>query len=107
MCTIRRKPAAIFVSSCCLHHQQHPITDADRRLLTAASVEGAEFHAAVVAEAMGSDEDEIEESLERLDRVHALVCKVGEEEMPDGSLTLRYGFVHSLYQNALYETLQQ
>ncbi|MCK4775797.1 MAG: AAA family ATPase, partial [Candidatus Krumholzibacteria bacterium] len=81
------------------------LDDEDRRLLTAASVQGAEFHAAVVAEAIGADEEEIEESLERLDRVHAFVCRVCEEEMPDGSLTLRYGFVHALYQNALYETL--
>jgi predicted ATPase len=77
----------------------------DRRLLIAASVQGAEFHAAVVSEAIEADEADIEESLEKLDQVHAFVRRLGEEEMPDGSLTLRYGFVHILYQNALYETL--
>jgi tetratricopeptide (TPR) repeat protein len=81
------------------------LEEADRRLLIAASVQGLEFHAAVVAEALEADEAEIEESLERLDQVHTFVRRVGEEEMPDGSLTLRYRFVHALYQNALYETL--
>jgi tetratricopeptide (TPR) repeat protein len=81
------------------------LDEADRHLLIAASVQGLEFHAAVVAEALEADEAEIEESLARLDQVHALVRRVGEEEMPDGSLTLRYRFVHALYQNALYESL--
>jgi tetratricopeptide (TPR) repeat protein len=81
------------------------LEEADRHLLIVASVQGLEFHAAVVAEAMEADEAEIEESLERLDQIHAFVRRVGEEEMPDGSLTLRYRFVHALYQNALYETL--
>jgi tetratricopeptide (TPR) repeat protein/predicted Ser/Thr protein kinase len=81
------------------------LEDANRRLLMAASVQGAEFHAAVVAEVLEADEAEVEESLERLDRVHAFVRRMGEEEMPDGSLTLRYAFVHALYQNALYDTL--
>jgi tetratricopeptide (TPR) repeat protein len=81
------------------------LEEADRRLLIAASVQGLEFHAAVVAEALEADEAEIEESLERLDQVHGFVRRVGEEEMPDGGLTLRYRFVHALYQNALYETL--
>lgn len=81
------------------------LAESDRQLLTAASVQGAEFHAAVVAEAMGVDEADVEESLEKLHRVHAFVHKVAEEEMPDGSLTLRYQFVHALYQNTLYESL--
>ena len=81
------------------------LDDADRRLMVVASVQGSEFHATVVAEAMEGDEAEIEESLERLDQVHNFVRRVGEEEMPDGSLTLRYRFVHALYQNTLYETL--
>ena len=30
---------------------------------------------------------------------------VREQAFPDGTLTLRYGFVHVLYQNALYAAL--
>ena len=33
------------------------------------------------------------------------VRSVGEEELPDSTLTLRYAFVHVLYQNAFYGTL--
>jgi serine/threonine protein kinase/tetratricopeptide (TPR) repeat protein len=81
------------------------LADTDRRLLMTAAVQGTEFHAAVVADAMDADEEDIEETLERLQQVHAFVRKVGEEELLDGSLTLRYGFVHALYQNSLYEAL--
>ena len=81
------------------------ISDDDRRLLTAASVQGHEFEAVVVARALVLDEVEVEERLERLDRVHALVRPVGEHEFPDHTLTVRYAFVHSLYQNSLYGAL--
>ena len=81
------------------------LVDLDRRLLTAASVQGYEFEAAVVAKALEMDEVEVEERLECLDRVHALVRPVGEQELPDNTLTVRYTFVHVLYQHALYRAL--
>jgi predicted ATPase len=79
--------------------------EADRRLLMAASVQGCEFDAAVVARVLGRAAAEVEERLDALDRVHALVRFVREHTFPDGTLTLRYGFVHVLYQNAFYATL--
>src|SRR5207249_10816622 len=45
----------------------------DRRLLVAASVQGYEFDAAVVAKALARDAAEVEEQLEGLERVHAFV----------------------------------
>ena len=78
----------------------------DRRLLVAASVQGFEFEAAVVARALALDAADVEEQLERLERVHAFVRLVGEHEFPDRTLTLRYRFVHVLYQNALYASLR-
>ncbi len=81
------------------------LEDVDRRLLVAASVQGVQFHASIIAEAVGADEADVEERLERLDRVHSFVRVVDEEELPDGSLTVRCRFVHVFYQNALYETL--
>ena len=45
------------------------LDDTNKRLLTTAAVQGAEFHAAVVADAMDADEVDIEESLERLQQV--------------------------------------
>ena len=78
----------------------------DRRLLVAASVQGYEFDSAVVARVLERDAAEVEERLDELDRVHALVRMVREQEFPDRTLTLRYRFVHVLYQNALYASLR-
>jgi predicted ATPase len=82
------------------------LDDEDRRLLVAASVQGYEFDAAVVAQALARDPADVEEQLERLERVHAFVRVVGEHEFPDRTLTLRCRFVHVLYQNALYASLR-
>jgi predicted ATPase len=82
------------------------LTKADRRLLMAASVLGPEFDAAVVAQTLSRDAADVEERLEVLERIHTLVRLVREQVFPDGTLTLRYGFVHGLYQNALYDSLQ-
>jgi serine/threonine protein kinase/predicted ATPase len=81
------------------------LDEADRRLLGAASVQGYEFDATVVAGGMGLDPAEVEERLQVLDRVHALVRPVREYELPDHTMTLRYAFVHALYQHALYTDL--
>ena len=78
----------------------------DRRLLVAASVQGYDFDSAVIAKALAIDPGEVEERLERLDRVHALVRFIAEDEFADRTLTLRYRFVHLLYQNALYAMLR-
>ena len=80
--------------------------DQDRGLLVAASVQGYEFDSAVVARALAKEPLDIETRLEELERVHALVRVVEERELPDRSPSLRYRFVHALYQNALYATLR-
>ena len=49
---------------------------------------------------------DIEEQLDRLEHVHALIRSVGEKEVPDGTLTPAYRFVHVLYQDALYGQLR-
>jgi serine/threonine protein kinase/predicted ATPase len=82
------------------------LSEADRRLLTAASVQGPEFDAVVVAQVAGQEAADVEERLNILERVHALVRLVREQTFPDGTQTLRYGFMHVLYQNALYASLQ-
>ena len=81
------------------------LSEQDRKLLQAASVEGAEFHSVVLAAAISADAAEVEERLENIERIHFFVQKVGEKEFPDGTLTLQLRFVHALYQNALYATL--
>ena len=81
------------------------LNEQDRRLLQAASVEGAEFHSVVLAAATSADAAEVEERLENIERIHFFVEKLGEKEFPDGTLTLHLRFVHALYQNALWATL--
>src|SRR5262249_4207082 len=78
----------------------------DRRLLSAASVQGYEFDSGAVAAVLDMDPAEVEERLGEVHRLHRLVRLRREQEFPDGTLVLRYRFVHVLYQNALYATLQ-
>ena len=81
------------------------LPDSERRLLVVAAVQGHEFHAAVVARVLQTDAAEVEERLVTLDRVHGFIRGVREEELPDRTLTVRYRFVHVLYQNALHDSL--
>jgi predicted ATPase len=82
------------------------LSEGDRSLLKAASVQGPEFDSAVVARVLGREAAEVEERLETLECVHAVVHLVRVQEFPDRTLTLRYRFVHVLYQNTLYAALQ-
>jgi serine/threonine protein kinase/predicted ATPase len=77
----------------------------DRRLLAVASVQGYEFDSAVIAGALDLESAEVEERLQALDRVHGLVRSKRELELPDRALNVRYGFVHILYQQTLYDSL--
>src|SRR5205823_1314715 len=81
------------------------LSEDDRRLLVGAAVQGYEFDAAVVARALAIDAADAEERFEALDSIHGVVRRVAERELPDATLTLRYRFVHVLYQNALYGSL--
>ena len=82
------------------------LPDDDRALLTAASVQGHEFDSTVVAQVLAIDPLHVEERLEVLERVHRFVRFIEEGECPDRTVTLRYRFVHVLYQNALYAQLR-
>ncbi|HSO22246.1 MAG TPA: AAA family ATPase, partial [Chondromyces sp.] len=82
------------------------LDEADHELLTVASVQGYEFDSAIAARVLGISPEVTEERLEDLERVHAFVTLAGEAELPDRTLTLRYRFVHVLYQNSLYGSLK-
>ncbi len=78
----------------------------DASLLLAASVQGYDFESVVVAEVLGIGSGEVEERLDELQRVHEFVSCVSETELPDGTPSLHYRFVHVLYQNTLYASLR-
>jgi predicted ATPase/predicted Ser/Thr protein kinase len=82
------------------------LEDQDRRLLVGASVQGYEFDSAVMAQALQMDAAEVEERLDTLDRIHGFVRQLREDAFPDGTPSVRYQFVHVLYQNAFYDTLR-
>lgn len=77
------------------------LDDEDRKVLAAAAVQGAEFDAATVAAILRADEADMEEQLLVLDKVYAFVRRIEDATFPDRSQSVRYRFVHALYQNAL------
>ncbi len=82
------------------------LSDDDRKLLITASVQGVRIDTAVIARALERDAADLEEQLDRLDRLHGFVRLVGDQPLPDGSPSSQYQFVHSLYQNSLFESLR-
>jgi tetratricopeptide (TPR) repeat protein len=88
-----------------IHRKIAFLAETDRQLLVVASVQGYEFDSAVVAVVLTRDAADVEEQLDRIDRIHGFVKAVREEELPDGTLTVRYRFVHILYQNMLFASL--
>ncbi len=82
------------------------LSEEDRKLLVGASVQGYEFDSAIVSTALELDPADVEDRLEALERIHSFVELIEEHELPDHTLSLRYRFVHALYQNALYATLK-
>lgn len=82
------------------------LEESDRRLLTVASVQGYLFDSAIVADVLGLSQADVEERLTTLEKVYAFVRPIEEHDFPDGTWSVRYRFVHVLYQNALYHELQ-
>ncbi|MBS1787806.1 MAG: protein kinase [Acidobacteria bacterium] len=82
------------------------LSEGDHKLLTGASVQGYEFDSAVIAKSLGLDAADVEDQLGVLEHVHSFIRQVDEREFPDGTPSLRFRFVHVLYQNALYAGLR-
>ena len=81
------------------------LEDMDRTLLAAAAVQGCEFDSLIVADACEINPAEGDDRLERLERIHRLVRMVRAHELPDGSLSIRFTFVHILHQETMYHDL--
>src|SRR6185503_7092588 len=74
-----------------------------QRILEAASVAGAEFSALAVAAGLGEDRAAVEARCDELARQRQFIQDCGVQELPNGETVTRYGFIHALYQNVLYE----
>ncbi len=81
------------------------MTSEDRDLLAVASIQGQEFDSAVLVDVLDKDPVAVEQRLQTLDRGHSFIRLLQERELPDSTLSLRYRFVHVLYQNAIYGSL--
>jgi DNA-binding winged helix-turn-helix (wHTH) protein/tetratricopeptide (TPR) repeat protein len=82
------------------------LLDRDARdVLDVAAVHGYEFESAIVARVAGREAAHVEERLQSLDRVHGLVILDREHTLPDGTFSMRYRFVHVLYQDSLYKSI--
>src|SRR5712691_984480 len=88
-----------------IERQLGQLAPIDRRLLVVASVQGQEFDSAVVANVLSRDPAGVEERLENLEHVHAFIRPLPQRDMPGRMQSVRYRFVHVLYQNALYASL--
>ncbi|HKA17048.1 MAG TPA: AAA family ATPase [Blastocatellia bacterium] len=77
------------------------LSSEDQQVLEAASLCGMRFSALAVASALGIDLIEVEDKCEELARKSYLLKASGTGEFPDGTVSARYGFTHSLYLNTL------
>jgi predicted ATPase len=74
-----------------------------QRILKAASVAGTEFSSEAVGAGLGQDRAVVERGCSELVRRHQFLKDRGVELLPNGEAVGRYGFIHALYQNLLYE----
>jgi len=79
------------------------LTPDDQRILGAGSVMGIAFPAWAVAAALEQNIAEVEEACDRLARRLHFVERAGQDELPDGTRSEFFVFVHGLYREVLYQ----
>ncbi|MCA1583411.1 MAG: protein kinase [Acidobacteria bacterium] len=82
------------------------LDELDQKLMTVASVQGHEFDARVLSDVLGMDAADAEDRLAAIATSRGLIRLVDTREYPDRELAIRYRFVHVLYQNVLFASLQ-
>jgi DNA-binding winged helix-turn-helix (wHTH) protein/predicted ATPase len=86
-----------------IEKQLERLNPEEQRTLEAASVAGAEFSMLAVVAGSGEDRAAVEERCDELARQHQFIQYSGVHELPNGEAMTRYGFIHALYRNVLYE----
>ncbi|MGH7963936.1 MAG: ATP-binding protein, partial [Candidatus Binatia bacterium] len=84
-----------------IERQVERLSEAEQRLLEAASVAGVEFAGAEVAAGLPTTVEEVETHCERFARAGQWLRVTGFAEWPDGTLSGRYGFRHALYHEVI------
>jgi len=88
-----------------IHKQIDHLHAVEQRTLEVASVAGVEFSIRVLAAGLGEDHSAVEARCHELARQRQFIQDCGAQTTPDGETVLRYGFIHALYQNVLYERI--
>ena len=78
-----------------------------QRTLEAASVAGVEFSTPALAAGLEEEPWIVEARCQELARQRQYIQECGVHELPNGQVVTRFGFVHALYQNVLYERLPE
>ena len=81
------------------------LDEADRLVITAASVQGLEFDSQLAAVASGCSPAEAEQRLRRLERVHMMITRIADREPDEAPSVQRYTFVHVLYRKRCTRSL--
>lgn len=76
-----------------------------QRILEIASVAGAEFPLLAVASGLEQDGTQLEAQFDELEHDRQFIQDRGLQELSNGQTVNRYGFIHALYQNVLYDRL--
>jgi len=75
----------------------------EQRTLETASVAGAEFSTLAVVAGLDEDAAQVEARCDVMARQRQFIRDSGVQVLPNGEAVSRYGFIHALYQNVLYE----
>lgn len=89
-----------------IERQFEQLTADERAWLNVASVAGAEFTAFAVAGG-AQNQASVEDCCDSLAQRQLLLRNVGLVELPDGSVSSVYQFIHSLYREVLYRQCSQ
>ncbi len=81
------------------------VSPGEQALLEAASVAGLEFPAVAVAAGLDADPASVDETCAGLARRGQFLRPTGVGDLPDGTASSRYAFIHPLYQNVLYHRI--
>ncbi len=76
-----------------------------QRTLEAASVAGLEFSTPALAAGLEEEPGVVEARCNELARQRQYIQECGVQELPNGEVVTRFGFVHALYQNVLYDRM--
>jgi predicted ATPase/DNA-binding winged helix-turn-helix (wHTH) protein len=79
------------------------LSETEQRILEGASVVGMDCSAVAIAAGLDTDVVRVEEVCDCLARRHQFLLPAYLAELPDGTVTPRYRFIHALYLDVLYK----